>query len=131
MQLHTVLLSIVVIANVANALLKPNPYPVQASPPTHPMTGVAFHQCVPFQKNQNPVNYAMFSKPVICNSYVDEACQQLQRPVPLLFLPRTPAQNLAYLGGVITGSYACREATLQSITGYLNDLKLQPKAPVP
>ncbi|CAO3593668.1 unnamed protein product [Absidia cylindrospora] len=92
---------------------------------------VAFGQCIPFRKNANPVNFARFSKPATCIMYVDEACKQLQHPIPIPILPNVNVQNVVGLGSQLAGSYACYEAKPDSALQIINQPNEKPSAPVP
>ncbi|CAO3593665.1 unnamed protein product [Absidia cylindrospora] len=118
---------------VANALLKPNPYPVQANPSLDPpgcqggaaavskLPGdillyynnqqepdrVPFSHCIPFTKANQLVHHAKFSKPVVCSSYADKACKDLRHANIYHLTPNV--DMLPNLMGVTTGSFDCEE----------------------
>ncbi|CAO3593670.1 unnamed protein product [Absidia cylindrospora] len=93
---------------------------------------VSYGQCIPSRKNDNAINFTKFPKPTICTPYVDETCTNVQHPIAVLFLPNINIQNLAGVGSVLAGSYACHVASiLKSPLEHPMHLTESPKPAVP
>ncbi|CAO3593796.1 unnamed protein product [Absidia cylindrospora] len=73
-----------------------------------PPDRVQFGQCIPLEKNGNPIKFEKFSQGASCYGYKDNQCTELAVPLPFWLPAHVPLPNPLNIGSIVIKSYLCQ-----------------------